>query len=307
MQVHYLEPDESYIFNEDLCLAIGFFDGLHLGHQSLISEVKRISKEKNLIPAVMCFNEHPLKVLKAQSVTYLTSTEDRIRILDELGIKHVFIITFTKAVASLSPQDFIDRYLNTIHVKHLVCGFDFRFGHMNTGGIEDLKTQKFSLSVMKPVMYDETRKVSSTLIKQLLEEGNVKEANRLLTRPYKITGCVIHGKQRGRLLGFPTANIEMHDYASLKRGVYGVLFDVDGETYHGMANVGMNPTFHDINKLSLEVHIFNFDRDIYDKKASVRFYTFTREEHSFNNVNALKARLTQDKSQLKEFFKKEIL
>ncbi|MBO6047532.1 MAG: riboflavin biosynthesis protein RibF [Erysipelotrichaceae bacterium] len=289
---------------QKLCLAIGFFDGLHIGHQTLIQEVLKIAEEKQLIPAVMTFNRHPLEVLTGRRHNYLTTLEDRLTLIRQCGIQEAYVIEFSPSVARLSPQEFIDRYLMPLGVEHIVCGEDFHFGDHGLGNAAFLKTQPFAVSVMPPVMYDDHQKVSSTLIKQFLAEGQVEEANRLLSRPLSMTGQVIYGKQRGRLMGFPTANISDEGYTPLKRGVYAVEIDVKGQTYHGMANIGMNPTFNDLIRQSLEVHIFDFDDNIYGEIVTIRFYTHTRDEKQFASIDELTTQLHKDLKMIRNYFSK---
>ena len=212
---------EEANLKEPLSLAIGFFDGLHLGHMSLINEVLKYKGETKT--AVMSFDVHPLCVLKGEKRQSIITLEEKKELLEEMGIDYLLVIHFTKEVAALSPQAFIDEYLNKLPLKRLVCGYDFHFGVHNSGNIEDLKKQSFDLIVKDAVMYNETEKVSSTLIKKLMDQGMIEEVNTLLDRPYQVKGTVIHGKQRGRLIGFPTLNIDYGMKYLPKRGVYAQL------------------------------------------------------------------------------------
>ncbi|MGX8680391.1 MAG: riboflavin biosynthesis protein RibF [bacterium] len=304
MEIIHLRYDALSNVQEDQVMAIGFFDGVHVGHQRLLEEVLKVARRDHLKPSVMTFNVHPLDVLNDQKRTYLTTLEDRIAIFEKMGMDYVFVIDFDRRVAALTPDTFIEHYLIRQHVVHLICGFDFRFGVRNSGGIDQLSHQPFALTVIPPVKDQKSRKVSSSLIKELLSEGHVEEAEKLLGCPYRIKGTVIHGKHRGQALGFPTANIEMGTYAPLKRGVYGVSFILAGRTYQGMANIGMNPTFHDLTQLSLEVHIFDFDQEIYGQEAVVSFHFFHRDEQLFTSTDALIGQLYQDEKEIKALMKK---
>ena len=153
-------------------------------------------------------------------------------------------------------------------------------------------------------MYNETEKVSSTLIKKLMDQGMIEEVNTLLDRPYKVKGTVIHGKQRGRLIGFPTLNIDYGMKYLPKRGVYGTIVEINYQYYIGMANIGMNPTFNDINRLSLEVNVFDFNEDVYGKEVEVTFYLYKREETVFNGLEGLKTQLTEDRKYLSQVMNK---
>lgn len=303
METQILRLDEVSDAKDDYVCAIGFFDGVHLGHQALIKEVLKVSREKQLIPAVMTFQTHPLSVLSGLKTTYLTSLEDRLALLEQAGIQKVFLIAFNQEVAALSPAAFIHHYLLPNHIKHVVVGYDFHFGHRNQGSVEDLLSDSFSLSVVAPVMYNEKEKISSTLIKNLLTQGHVRDANRLLSRPFTIRGEVIHGKQRGRLMGYPTANVAYDRYFIPKRGVYGVKVKIGDQLYDGMANIGRNPTFDDILQDSLEIYIFDFDQDIYGEIIDVFFYGFTRPEAVFKSMDELKLRLDADVQEVRALLK----
>lgn len=296
MNVVYL--DKEYLTDEHYALALGFFDGLHQGHLALVNKVKKIAKEKHFKSAIMTFDRHPLSLLKNEKCTSLISSEDRIELLEEMGIDTLFVIRFTMDVAKLSPQAFIDQYLQ--HVSHLVVGFDFHFGYKNEGDISSLSKQSFALSVIEPIMYDEQRKVSSTLIKEMLSKGQVEEAHCLLTRPFTIRGEVVHGKERGRTIGFPTANLNFNSYYVPRRGVYGVKVLIDEDEYYGMGNVGINPTFNELSNDLLEVHIFDLDEDLYGKTIKVEFIKFIRDEKTFSNIEELKLQLKKDEEQIKK-------
>ncbi|WP_288153651.1 bifunctional riboflavin kinase/FAD synthetase [uncultured Sharpea sp.] len=300
MEVIDLKLHDLPHLTDNYVVAIGFFDGLHLGHQKLIEEVKRVSVKKNYKSAVMTFDQHPLVVLKGEERRYLTSSLDRDRILKKLGIETLFVIHFSSEVASLSPEDFIAQYIIGLHIKHVVVGFDFHFGNKNSGDVHSLEGHDFELSVVPPVMYDEKVKVSSTLIKSLLHSGHIRDANKLLTRDYAITGEVIHGKARGRLIGFPTANVAIGKYCYLAKGVYGVEVEVKGKRYKGMANIGMNPTFNDIFEMSLEIYIFDFHEDIYGEIMRVFFKFFERPEERFNDVDDLIKEMQYDEAYIRK-------
>jgi riboflavin kinase/FMN adenylyltransferase len=296
MNVIYL--DKEYLTDEHYALALGFFDGLHQGHLALVDEVKKIADEKHLKSAIMTFDRHPLSLLKNEKCQSLISSNDRIELLADMGIDTLFVIRFTMDVAKLSPQAFIDQYLK--HVDHLVVGFDFHFGHKNKGDVSSLSHQHFEVSVIAPIMYDKKRKVSSTLIKELLTSGNVEEANRLLTRPFSIRGEVVHGKKRGRTIGYPTANVDFDSYYVIRRGVYGVRVKLNDSVYYGMGNVGINPTFNELSNDLLEVHIFDLDEDLYGKTIKVEFIKFIRDEKTFSNIEELKLQLKKDEEQIKK-------
>lgn len=289
-----------------LALAVGYFDGLHLGHQSLVFEAKRIAEEKGYASAVLSFNPNPLVTLgKMKEEKYLSSLKDRQEILEKMGIDYFLILDFTKETAHLLPEDFVQYFMIDMHVKEVVCGFDFYFGRYGQGNGAFLQrySEDFHVSIIQQVAMDD-EKISSSRIVALLQNGQVEKANQLLSRPYHIHGKVVLGKQRGRLLGFPTANVAYGAYYLPGFGVYGVKVMVKGKEYIGMCNIGINPTFKDIAHPTVEVHIFDFDEDIYDEWIDVYFYCFTRFDHAFESKEVLIAQLGQDQNEIRRFFHK---
>lgn len=287
-----------------LALAVGYFDGLHLGHQALIKQALSLAQEHGYASAVLSFHPNPLVTLgKMKEERYLSSLEDRQNILEKMGVDYFLILDFTWEVAQMLPEDFIEHFLIDLHVQEVVCGFDFYFGRQGKGNGALLQQyqQAFHVTIIDEIDMDE-QKIGSTRIIHLLEEGQISKANQLLTRPYHIRGQVIKGKQRGRLLGFPTANIAYGAYYLPKFGVYGVKIDVAGKSCIGMCNIGYNPTFKDITHPSMEVHIFDFNEDIYGEIADVYFYVFTRPERSFASQLDLINQLNSDQQEIRTFF-----
>lgn len=291
---------------EPVCSAIGFFDGLHIGHMALVHKVKEVAKEKNYKTALMTFDHHPLYVLgKISEEKYMTSMEDRIHILEKENIDYLFVIEFNKEVAHLSPEDFIERYLLSSHICHVVCGFDFRFGDRNKGDALTLQQcPHLDVSVVEEVIYL-GEKISSTRIREILENGRLHEMNHLLGRHYCISGKVIRGRHIGHSNGFPTANVDYASYFLPQRGVYVVKFYVHKEAYMGMCNIGYNPTYKALDKLSLEVNILDFNDDIYDQDVIVEFYEMIRPEKSFSSQEELIQQLIHDKDYVRYFFQKQ--
>lgn len=301
MKTIYLKGQQLNL-NESICSAIGFFDGLHLGHMALIDEVLSVSHQKEYKSALITFDHHPLFVLgKLKEEKYLTSMKDRQDILESLGIDYLFVIAFTREVASLSPQDFIQKYIIQNHIQHVVCGFDFRFGNHNAGDIQTLQScPSFQTSVIHEVLY-KNKKISSTRIRQCLDEGHIEEIHALLGRRYCIKGRVIQGRQIGHTIGFPTANVDYQSYFLPHNGVYAVKVYVHHHWYMGMCNIGYNPTFHALKKQSLEVYIFDFHEDIYGEEMFVEFYAMTRLEKTFSSKEELIHQLHQDQQSIREY------
>ena len=293
-----------------LSMALGYFDGVHLGHQQVILEAKRQAKELGLKSAVMTFDPHPSVVLgkSEQHVRYITPLSEKIHILENMGIDYVFIIHFTTEFANLLPQEFIDQYVINLNVKHVVAGFDFTYGRMGKGTMETIPFHsrgQFTFSVI-PKLTKKEEKVSSTRIRKLLKEGKTAELSDLLGRNYTTAGTVIHGDKRGRTIGFPTANVDVgEEYLLPPLGVYSVRMKIDGKWYNGVCNLGIKPTFNnDAKKPSVEVHLFEFNQMIYGKEVKVEWHQYIRKEQKFSGIEELVAQIERDKQTALNYFKK---
>ncbi|MCD8028241.1 MAG: bifunctional riboflavin kinase/FAD synthetase [Erysipelotrichaceae bacterium] len=288
---------------EHVVSAIGYFDGLHLGHMALVKEALNVSQTKGYKSALMTFDHQPgyiLGYLKEEK--YLSSMLDRKEILEKLGVDYLFIIDFSKDVAKLSPDTFIQKYIANASIEHLVCGFDFRFGYQNQGDASYLLDYpNLDISIIDEVIYN-NEKISSSRIRQCLDQGHIEEANILLGRNYTITGKIIKGRQIGRTIGFATANIEYKNYYLPKRGVYVVKAYIHNQEYMGMCNIGLNPTFSELSHYSLEVNILDFDDDIYGEYLKVEFYDMIRGEKTFDNRQGLIQQLMHDQQYIRDYF-----
>ncbi|ANX12332.1 riboflavin biosynthesis protein RibF [Fictibacillus arsenicus] len=285
-----------------LILALGYFDGIHIGHQRVINTAIELAERNGAIPAVMSFHPHPSVVLgKADETwTYITPLEEKKKMLESMGVKRFYLVKFDLDFASLSTKDFVDQYIVGLNVKHVVTGFDFTYGKYGKGNVETLVHEadgKFGQTVIEKIE-EKGQKISSTLIRQCLREGLVESIVHYLGRRYKLNGTVIHGDKRGRTIGFPTANLDTDVYTLPKTGVYAVEVSVDGEKFNAMANVGYKPTFKDNQKMpSLEVHIFNFQKEIYGRTISVTWLKRIRDEKKFNSIDELIEQLKTDKNE----------
>ncbi|MFG6118295.1 bifunctional riboflavin kinase/FAD synthetase [Thalassobacillus sp. B23F22_16] len=289
-------------------LALGFFDGVHKGHQELISTSVEKARETGLNSAVMTFYPHPSVVLKKQEqhVAYITPMREKQQVLEELGVEQLFIVKFDEQLADLLPQEFVDQFLIQLNVRHVVAGFDYSYGRMGRGNMETLPFHSrgmFDQTVIDKVE-DHGEKISSTRIRRELKQGNMSEVARLLARPFSTYGKVVQGDQRGRTIGFPTANIALNeDYLLPKVGVYAVRVKYKGKLYPGMANLGFKPTFNEEKeKPNLEVYIFDFSGNIYNEGLDVYWHAFIRDEKKFNGVEALVEQLKQDERHIRQFF-----
>lgn len=308
-----IELDYPHTYKKDdfppLSIALGFFDGVHKGHQQVITSAIDTAEKNGWKSAVMTFYEHPLTVLgKQKKVQYITPLEDKISLIDDLGVDYLFIVHFSESFASLLPQQFVDQFLIGLHVKHVTAGFDYSYGRLGKGSMETLPFHSrgvFSQTIVDKISFHD-EKVSSTAIRAALSEGRVGAFFELAGRKYLTKGVVIHGDKRGRKLGFPTANVEMDkDYLIPSTGVYAVRARVNGQIYDGICNIGFKPTFHNEKpeKPSVEVHMFHFDEMIYDQEISIEWHIRLRSEKKFSGIDEIIAQLSQDKQNAQRYFK----
>ncbi len=296
---------------EETVAAIGFFDGIHKGHQNVIETAREIAKEENRKSAVITFSPHPSVVLKKQQkpVHYLTPLIEKKAILEDMGIDILYIITFNEVLSKLVASEFVSDFIVGLNIKHLVAGFDFTYGYKGKGTIETLREHakgEFDLTTINK-LEDEGEKVSSTRIRDLLAKGKVKKISNLLNRPFQTSGIVIQGEKRGRTIGFPTANIDVEEeYALPKVGVYAVRVSIsDQNKITGMANVGYKPTFHESNQIdrpTIEIHLFDFEQDIYGESLRIEWIDFIRNEVKFNGIEQLIEQLKKDEQQIRHLF-----
>ncbi|MBA4536235.1 bifunctional riboflavin kinase/FAD synthetase [Bacillus aquiflavi] len=305
---HHLNKQEL----PSLVMALGFFDGVHLGHRKVIGEAQAYAKSYGLKSAVMTFDPHPSVVLgkETKHVHYITPINDKIKLIEEMGIHYLFIIHFSQQFANLLPQQFIDQYIIGLNVKHVVSGFDYTYGRMGKGTTETMpfhSRDKFTQSIV-PKLTRGDAKISSTLIRSYIREGKLAELPKLLGRYYTVTGTVVNGDKRGRKLGFPTANIRLNnDYIIPPIGVYAVRIFVDGSRYEGVCNVGYTPTFKDQSadkQPTIEVHILNFNKEIYLKTVKIEWHTYIRKEQKFSDVQQLIKQIDRDKQTAIDYFEK---
>lgn len=312
MNVYHLSyPNHLYNVEngEEYSLAIGFFDGVHMGHRAVIQEALDKGKEMNLKTAVMTFDPHPSLVLggRKEQVFYITPLEQKMEILEQMDVDTLFVVRFTSDFAKLTPGEFIDSFIRQANVKHVTAGFDFSFGAFGKGTMKDmaeLSNGDYSVSVVgKQEM--EGDKISSTRIRGALKEGNVEEAKELLGRPFMLTGVVVHGDKRGRTIDFPTANIQPKEGQFIPAiGVYAVKIQVQEKWFEGVCNVGYKPTFNnpDEKKLSIEVHIIQFNQSIYGEEVVVHWYKRIRAEQKFSGITELKEQIGKDKQVAVNYF-----
>lgn len=281
-------------------IALGTFDGLHLGHTDVINTAKDYAERSGLKLAVFTFSNHPLALIRPDLVPVrIISAEEKIKLLESFGVDYLINIPFTEDFAALSPDEFLDR-LACFNYRCLVVGENFTYGFLGSGKTETLERsgRKNGFDVIvRPLVKMNGNVVSSTGIRNLIQAGHIEYANRMLGRAYAITGKIVHGEQRGRKLGFPTANIELlhGEMAVPAPGVYAVTASIEGSIYEGMGNIGNNPTFNDVEHARLEVNLFNCSGDLYGKTMSVQFHKYIRAEKKFSGVEELCRQIEEDK------------
>lgn len=296
MRIIYYELD-SYMKNPivENVSAIGFFDGLHLGHQQLVNKTLEVAKAKELAAGLITFWPSPASVLKNQKEHLLTTIDERIEIAKSLGIDLFIVIRFSKNLSQLSPDDFYHKVIKKLNVKHLVCGEDFRYGYRGSGSVNTLKLiDELGLSVIRDYKLASQR-VSSTLIKEKLKAGEIEVANKLLNRPYMISGYVKHGRKKGRTIGFPTLNLDYKDNKVIVAdGVYIGVTKIRDKNYISTINVGHNPTINTVLSKSIESYVHNYNEDTYYQRVEFKFIKKIRPEIKFDNVDALIKKMNED-------------
>lgn len=294
----------------DSVAAIGFFDGIHKGHQAVINQALDYAKKHKKKCSIITFHPHPSVVLNSpnKTVKYITPQAEKERLLKEMGVDQIYVIKFNKELSLVKPEEFIEHFIVGLNITHLVAGFDFSFGHKGQGNmtnIEKFAKNRFTFEALNKVQMNES-KISSTQIRKLLAEGLVKEAGDLLGRPFTYEGTVVTGDKRGRLIGFPTANLETNEeYLLPKKGVYAVKLIVSSKVYYGMANLGFVPTFkEDMSEPKIEVYIFDFNKDIYGETIKLEWLEFVREEQKFSGIEEIKAQLKTDEINIRKIINK---
>ena len=279
--------------DERVVLGLGYFDGVHLGHQDLISKVVTESKALKVKAAIFTFDNNLHTVLgnKYQDGS-LTPLEDKLEIFENMGVDICYILKFNRDIAHLSYVEFEKEVLSKINIEKVVCGTDFRYGFKGEGTAKELE-RLYPLDAVR-LLEMAGHKVSSTFIQKLLVDGKINEANAMLGYEYTVKGTVVKGKEFGKKLGFPTANIEASGYVFPKNGVYKVKVIIDNKEYLGIANVGIHPTVGALDKRIVEVHILDFNREIYGSKIAVKFLRFIRDEMKFASVEDLKKQIKSD-------------
>lgn len=305
------EPyDKNAIVDSPVVLALGFFDGVHRGHQEVIKRAIEKGKSLGVKVAVMTFDRHPKIIFQnidGEKFKYLTMLDEKLEHFKNLGVDIAYVVKFDENLAYLSPQDFIDKYVVGLHAICVVAGQDYTYGKhdiANMDTISDFAKGRFEIITVDHLQRN-NQKISSTQIRKDLDSGNVEAANLLLGYQYENHGTVEHGFKRGRKIGFPTLNVSIpKNERILGEGVYAVKvkIDKDNSWYEGMASIGHNETFGDDLEKTVEINLFNFDKSVYGEKVIVKWYKFLREMVKFDSVEELIDQLNKDKRDTEVFF-----
>ena len=288
-------------------VTIGTFDGVHLGHQKIITQITAAARDKDCDSLVLTFFPHPRMVLqKGTEMKQLNTIEEKTMLLEQLGVDHLVIHPFDKAFSRMTAEEFVKVVLvDTFRLKKIIIGYDHRFGRNRTADINDLitfgETYGFEVAQISAEELNDVS-ISSTKIRTALNEGNIELANNYLGYPYAVTGEVVKGQQLGRTIGYPTANISVReDYKLIpQNGVYVVKSTIQGKTVFGMMNIGNRPTVNGTSQ-TIEVHFLDFEQDLYNQTISVSLLKRLRSEQKFPSLDALKAQLLQDKNDSASF------
>lgn len=289
----------------ETAIALGNFDGVHIGHQKLIKEMVDISKRFGLKSSVLLFNNHTKTILDGKGPKLITSLHQKTELIENLGVDIVYTMDFNENIMKLSPEEFVKGILvEKFNCKAVAVGTDYRFGFKKSGDADLLKKlgnkYNYIVSIVSP-MYVNEEIVSSTKIRELIAEGDIEKSKILLGRDYSIKGKVVHGKKRGEKLGFPTANIELlEEYIIPKNGVYNTRTIIDNKEYLSATSVGYNPTF-EVDELKIESHIIDFHDNIYDKVLELKFIRYLRDEYKFETIDLLKKQMHKDIMQVKAY------
>ena len=290
--------------SEKRIYALGFFDGVHLGHQALLSACRDLAEKESCTPAAITFAAHPKSLFSASVPALLTTCQDRQALMNTYGISHIHCFPTTKEVMSTPWQDFLEQLLEE-GAAGFVCGHDFRFGHGGEGDSEKLRSfcaRKCLPCVIIPEQSFGGKRVSSTLIRGLIEDGDMESATKFLGHPHVLTGTVRPGQQLGRKLGVPTANLLIPEGIVVpKFGVYTCRAVVDGVSHLAVANVGVRPTVSG-SGITVEPWILNFSGDLYGREIRLEFYRFLRPEIKFETLAALQQQILQDAAETRRYF-----
>ena len=300
MRIAYIDLERTNKAKNQFAACIGYFDGMHRGHQTLIRRTRALAEKYGCGSALITFDPDPwvtIKNILPSELEHLTTMKQKNNLFIEYGIKNIYYLDFTREMSELSPEEFVKQVLGQLNLKALICGYDFHFGSHGAGDADLLKSiVSYPVEVVQQVSYDGER-ISSTRIVQYVKNGDFLNAYKLLGHPFTMDGTVVSGSHIGRTMGVPTANIRYSpEYVIPKIGVYSAHVVINGKKYGAMVNVGHNPTVNYHKDVSIEAHIFDLNEDLYGSRISVIFEQYIRDEMQFRTEENLKMQLEMDKA-----------
>lgn len=296
MRIITIDMNNDKRYSMPLCACIGYFDGMHKGHQELVRRTIALAEEKGCESALITFNPDPWETIYGKKdLTHITTMKQRINRAMTLGIQNVIILNFTKQMSELPPEKFTSDILGRLNLYAVVCGFDFHYGYRGKGSSETLKQDTDWLIEVVDAVEDEEGKISSTRISEAIRNGNMDKVTEMLGCPYEVEGTVIHGRNKGTSMGFPTANLQLEkEYIIPASGVYACYALIGPRRYHAMVNIGHNPTMNYTEQISVEAYLMGCSGDLYGRKMRLSFIQFIRPEKTFRTRENLIMQLEQD-------------
>lgn len=308
--IHLTYPITKKITSGKVVLALGFFDGVHRGHQHLLNQARELARQKKLPLMVLTFDRHPSEVYAHNHhFVYINSLAEKAAAMRTIGVDYFCVLPFTQSFSQISGQTFVDRVIVPLQADTVVAGFDYTYGPKEVANMDNLpKYAKGRFAIVKVCKQTfKGKKIGSTEIRQAIAQGNMELAYELLGRHYVMSGTVGRGLRNGHKIGFPTANLVWQEQKALpKRGVYATKTWVGGRWYNSMTSVGYNVTVDQAHKIYIESNIFDFDQNIYDQPIKIKWYKYTRGEIKFSGLPALKRQLEKDRRQIKAYFAQKI-
>lgn len=303
--IHLTYPLAENLIPGKIVLALGFFDGVHRGHQQLIKTAKQAAAAQDLPLAVMTFDRHPKEVYQHASVAYIDNLAEKAYKMAHLGVDYLLVIHFNAGFSNLSAQEFVDQIIVKLQATTVVAGFDYTYGPKKTANMANFPKYakgRFKIIEIPKQSYD-GEKIGSTEIKRAITSGQMELATKLLGWHYIMSGVVGHGLRNGHKLGYPTVNLVWQDSKVIpKVGVYATKTKVAGKWYDSMTSVGYNVTINDSKQIFIESNLFNFDQEIYGQEIVIKWYKYTRGEIKFADLAGLKKQMAQDEVQIKTYF-----
>ena len=293
----------------DRVIALGFFDGMHIGHSALLTRVIEISGKTGFVPSVITFDTHPMSFISGNSLPLITSYEDRIGLIRRMyGIDDVILLRFDKQTAEMPWDAFIDYLLSEFGARHLVAGYDFRFGSGGQGApdrlVKKCAESGIGCDIIPEVRYNGVT-VSSTQIRELIANGELDLANKLLGHPHVLTGTVLSGIRLGRTLGVPTINMRFEDGVVVPSfGVYAARVCIGSDSFVGVSNIGVRPTVDNSGQITAETHILDYSGDLYGQKVLIEFHKYLRPEVKFSELDELSAQIRRDSINAQQYFER---